>query len=70
LKPITFTCEWVNKRYGKVIKEVNLYGTTNYQANKYEFGMKVPFAPLPTNAIILAGISKVLKREPFVPKSK
>jgi hypothetical protein len=68
--PVTFySYEWVNKRYGKVIKEVNLYGTTNYQANRYEFGMNVPFAPLPTNAIILAGISKVLKRKPFVPKS-
>jgi hypothetical protein len=69
--PVTFYAyEWVNKRYGKVIKEVNLYGTTNYQATKYEFGMNVPFGPLPGNAIILAGISKVLKRVPFVPKSK
>jgi hypothetical protein len=69
--PITFYAyEWVNKRYGKVIREVNLYGSSNFQTTRYWYGMNVRFDPLPSNAIILAGISKVLKREPFVPKSK
>jgi hypothetical protein len=68
---ITFYAyEWVNKRYGKVIREVNLYGSSNFQTTRYWYGMNVLFDPLPSNAIILAGISKVLKREPFVPKSK
>ena len=31
--PITFFAyEWVNPRFGKKIKEVNLHGTVNYQA--------------------------------------
>ena len=31
--PVTFFAfEWVNKRFGKVIREVNLYGSVNYQA--------------------------------------
>jgi hypothetical protein len=69
--PITFYAyEWVNKRYGKVIREVNLYGSSNFQTTRYWYGMNVLFDPLPSNAIILAGISKVLKRVPFVPKSK
>jgi hypothetical protein len=69
--PVTFYAyEWVNKRYGKVIREVNLYGSTNFQSTRYWYGMNVLFDPMPGNAIILAGISKVLKRKPFVPKSK
>jgi len=69
--PVTFYAyEWVNKRYGKVIREVNLYGSSNFQTTRYWYGMNVRFDPLPSNAIILAGISKVLKREPFIPKSK
>ena len=69
--PITFYAyEWVNKRYGKVIREVNLYGSSNFQTTRYWYGMNVLFDPLPSNAIILAGISKVLKRVPFIPKTK
>lgn len=60
-KPIIFYAyEWVNKRFGKSIKEVNLYGTVNYQTSK-SYGQ--PFTePMKSNAILLAGISKVKKR--------
>jgi hypothetical protein len=67
--PVTFFAfEWVNKRFGKVIKEVNLHGTLNYQALQQDYG-KVVTAPMASNAIFLAGISKVKKREPFIPKN-
>jgi len=67
--PVTFYAfEWVNARYGKAIKEVNLHGTENFEATRYWFGQEVPFKPLPSNAIILAGISKVVKRPSFIPK--
>ncbi|MBI5009433.1 MAG: family 20 glycosylhydrolase [Bacteroidia bacterium] len=66
--PVTFFAfEWVNKRFGKVIREVNLYGSNNYQSTQQNYGM-VETAPMPRNAIILAGISKVTKREPVLPK--
>ena len=66
--PVTFFAfEWVNKRFGKVIREVNLYGSLNYQAQQQDYG-KVVSAPMSSNAIILAGISKVVKRLPFSPK--
>jgi len=69
--PIVFYAyEWVNNRYGKVIKEVNLYGSSNFQTTRYWYGMEVLFDPMQSNAIILAGISKVLKRASFVPLSK
>ena len=67
--PVTFFAfEWVNKRFGKVIKEVNLHGSLNYQALQQDYG-KVVTAPMASNAIFLAGISKVVKREPFIPKN-
>lgn len=61
--------EWVNKRFGKVIKEVVLYGSDHYRALQQDYG-KVVTEPMPNNAILLAGISKVKKREPNKPKSK
>ena len=64
-----FAYEWVNKRFGKVIKEVNLYGSDHYQALQQDYG-KVETAPMPSNAIFLAAISKVKKREPYKPRSK
>ncbi len=64
-----FSFEWVNKRFGKVIKEVNLYGSNHYQALQQNYGA-VETAPMKSNAILLAGISKVKKREPFKPRSK
>jgi hypothetical protein len=66
--PITFFAfEYLNKRFGKVIKEVNLYGSENFQATQQNYG-DVETAPMPGNAIILAGISKVQKRQPFIPR--
>jgi hypothetical protein len=66
--PVTFFAfEWVNKRFGKVIKEVNLHGSMNYQALQQDYG-KVVTAPMASNALFLAAISKVKKREPFTPK--
>jgi hypothetical protein len=66
--PVTFFAfEWVNNRFGKVIKEVNLYGSLNYQAQQQDYG-KVVAEPMKSNAVLLAGISKVVKRQPFIPK--
>ncbi len=66
--PITFFAfEWVNTRYGKEIKEVNLCGSNNYQTLQQDYG-KVVTEPMKSNAIILAGISKVTRREPFKPR--
>ena len=56
-----FAMEWVNPRFGKKIKEVNLYGTLNYQATQTDYG-KPEYKPMKSNAIMLAGISKVKKR--------
>jgi hypothetical protein len=66
--PVTFYAfEWVNKRFGKAVKEVNLYGSVNYQAQQQDYG-KVVSAPMAGNAVFVAGISKVVKRIPFSPK--
>ena len=66
--PITFFAfEWVNKRFGKKIKEVNLYGSVHYQALQQEYSIPVT-KPAPSNAIMLIGISKVTKRVPYIPK--
>jgi hypothetical protein len=65
--PITFFAyEWVNPRFGKKIKEVNFHGTINYQALQTDYGMPVT-APMKSNAILLAGITKVKKREILAP---
>jgi len=66
--PVTFFAfEWVNPRFGKAIKEVNLHGSDNYQATQQDYGTVVT-APMSSNAVFLAGISKVVKRMPYVPK--
>jgi len=66
--PITFFAfEWVNKRFGKKIKEVNLHGTMNYRALQQEYSKPVT-EPAPSNAIILIGLSKVIRREPVQPR--
>jgi hypothetical protein len=65
--PVTFFAfEWLNPRFGKVIKEINLHGTINYQATQTNFAMPVT-RPMKSNAVLLAGITKVKKRELFVP---
>lgn len=67
-KPVTFFAfEWVNPRFGKVIKEVNLHGSVNYQSQDTDYGTVVT-KPMPSNAVLLAAISKVKKREPFKPE--
>jgi hypothetical protein len=64
-KPITFYAfEWINPRFGKIVKEVRLNGTVNYQATQTNYG-KPEYKPMPGNAILLIGISKVRKRVPF-----
>ena len=61
--PIRFYAyEWVNKRYGKKIKEINLSGSDQYQAVQPVYS-HVETEPMPSNAVILLGISKVKKRE-------
>ncbi|MGN6541540.1 MAG: hypothetical protein ACTHKY_12100, partial [Ginsengibacter sp.] len=66
--PITFfSFEWVNKRFGKTIKEVNLYASENYQALQQDY-IKVATTPMPENAIFLAAVIKVKKRIPIQPK--
>jgi hypothetical protein len=66
--PITFFAyEWVNPRFGKKIREVNLHGTVNYQATQTDYG-KPEYKPLKSNAIMLAGISKVKKRPVIGPE--
>ena len=59
--PITFYAyEWVNPRFGKIIKEVRLYGTIDYQATQAAGNPKTN--PMTSNAILLTAISKVKKR--------
>ncbi len=61
--PIRFYAfEWVNTRFGKKIKNVNLIGSSNYKAVQPVYS-HVATEPLPSNAIMLLGISKVIKRE-------
>lgn len=63
--PITFFAfEWVNPRFGKIIKEVNLHGTTNYQSLR-PVHKKPVTEQMKNNAILLAAITKVKKREVF-----
>ncbi len=64
-----FAFEWVNKRFGKIVKEVSLFGSYHYQALQQDYG-QVETAPMLANAVLLAAISKVKKREPIKPKSK
>jgi hypothetical protein len=65
--PVTFFAfEWVNPRFGKKIKEVNMHGTINYQALQQDYGKPVT-EPMKCNGIILAGISMVKKREVLKP---
>ena len=64
-----YAFEWVNPRYGKIIKEINLCGTQDYQATQTNYGTH-EYAPMKSNAIILAGLSKVVKRQPYIPKAE
>jgi hypothetical protein len=51
-----FAYEWVNPRFGKLIKEVRLHGTSRFKDSRGNV--------TPENAIVLAGISVVKKRVP------
>jgi hypothetical protein len=51
-----FAYEWVNPRFGKVVKEVRLRGTSGFTDVKEK--------KTPKNAIVLAAISVVPKRQP------
>jgi hypothetical protein len=67
--PVTFYAfEWINPRFGKVIKEVNLHGSINYQATQTDYGKPV-FELMKSNAIILAALSKVKKRAVYSPQT-
>ncbi len=64
--PITFFAfEWVNPRFGKKIKEVNVHGSVHYQTIPRSDNSPET-SPMPSNAILLTGISKVKKREPYL----
>jgi len=57
--PITFFAfEWLNKRFGKKVKEINLKGSTNFKGYRDKV--------IQNNAIILIALSVVKKRE--IPK--
>jgi len=65
--PVTFYAyEWVNPRFGKKIREINMHGTMNYQALQTDYSKPVTKA-MKSNAILLAGLSKVKKRELLKP---
>ncbi len=65
--PITFFAyEWVNPRFGKKIIEINVHGSVNYQATQRAGNPET--RPMSSNAILLAGISKVIKRDAYRPK--
>ena len=51
-----FSYEWVNPRFGKVVKEVKLHGTSGFKDTRGKV--------TPDNAIVLAGVSVVKKRIP------
>ncbi len=57
-----FAFEWINKRFGKKIKEVNMSGSDHFQALQPVWSTWTT-EPLSSNAIMLLGISKVTKRE-------
>jgi hypothetical protein len=64
-KPITFFAfEWINKRFGKKITHVNLIGSVEYQGLQPEYS-NVVTELIPSNAIMLLGLSKVKRRDPF-----
>ncbi len=61
--PITFYAfEWVNPRFGKKIKEIRLAGSINYQSLQPVYSHVVT-KPMPSNAILLLGVSKVIPRK-------
>jgi hypothetical protein len=63
-----YAFEWKNKRFGEKIKTVNLLGTENARRHLRNscFESKAKFEPIPSNALILLGISVVEIREEHI----
>ncbi len=65
--PINFYAfEWVNPRFGKVILEVNIHGSLHYRSTLPSGNPSTE--DMKANAVILLAVSKVKKREVFVPE--
>lgn len=62
---VFYAFEWKNKRFGVKIKTVNLRGTKNAKRHVLDscFEGKAEFVTIPSNGIILLGISAVEKRK-------
>jgi hypothetical protein len=56
-----FAYEWINPRFGKVIREIRLHGTTGFQSASADFGNSGG-AVIENNAVLLRAISVVQKR--------
>lgn len=68
--PVTFFAfEWVNPRFGKKVREVNLCGTVDYQATQTNYGVP-EYKPMKSNAIMLGGLTKVKKTLPYIPMAE
>ena len=68
--PIVFYAfEWVNPRLGKKIAKVNLVGSKNYESLQPVYSHVVT-KPLPSNAVMLIGLSAVAPRDPLAVSSR
>jgi len=63
-----YAFEWKNKRFGEKIKTVNLMGTENARRHVRSscFESKAEFEPIPSNGLILLGLSVVEVREEHI----
>jgi hypothetical protein len=65
---VFFAYEWVNPRFGKKITGVSLHGSYHFQSTRPSSNPET--RPMGDNAILLVGMSKVLKRESHAIKNK
>lgn len=56
-----FAYEWINPRLGKVVREIRLKGTSNFQGGSDDYDND-PGPVMASNAVILAALSLVRKR--------
>jgi len=56
-----FACEWTNPRFGKVIREIRLHGTTAFRSASADYGDEAG-ALIENNAVLLRAITLVQKR--------
>ncbi len=65
---IFYAFEWKNKRFGEKIKTVNLMGTENARRHVRSscFEGKAEFEPIPSNGLILLGVSVVEVRKEHI----